>query len=120
MSVSKKHPPLYFVIPAVFIAAGVLLPLVYLVLRASEADWEVSSNLIFRERNLILLTNTIKLTLGVLFTTSLIAGPLAWLTVRTDIPHKKWITLISVMPLAIPGYILAYALRGMGGANVTF
>ena len=120
MSVSKKHPPLYFVIPAVFIAAGVLLPLVYLVLRASEADWEVSSNLIFRERNLILLTNTIKLTLGVLFTTSLIAGPLAWLTVRTDIPHKKWITLISVMPLAIPGYILAYALLGMGGANGTF
>ncbi|HAC16238.1 MAG TPA: iron ABC transporter permease [Bacteroidetes bacterium] len=120
MSVSKKRPPLYFVIPAVFIAAGVLLPLVYLVLRASEADWDVSSNLIFRERNFTLLMNTIKLTLGVLITTTLIASPLAWLTVRTDIPHKKWLTLISVMPLAIPGYILAYALLGMGGANGTF
>ena len=120
MSVSKKRPPLYFVIPAVIIAAGVLLPLVYLVLRASEADWDVSSNLIFRERNFMLLMNTVKLTLGVLIATTLIAGPLAWLTVRTDIPHKKWLTLISVMPLAIPGYILAYALLGMGGANGTF
>lgn len=120
MSVRKKRAPLYFVIPAAIIAAGVLLPLVYLVLRASEADWETSSALIFRERNLVLFWNTVKLTLGVMFTTTLIAGPLAWLTVRTDIPYKKWLTLVSVMPLAIPGYILAYALLGMGGANGTF
>src|SRR5690606_23745583 len=103
MSVRKKRAPLYFVIPAAIIAAGVLLPLVYLVLRASEADWETSSALIFRERNLMLFWNTVKLTLGVLTTTTLIAGPLAWLTVRTDAPYKKWLTLVSVMPLAIPG-----------------
>jgi iron(III) transport system permease protein len=93
--------------------------MVYLLLRASEADWATSSALIFRERNIMLLINTLKLTLGVLIVTTLIAGPLAWLTVRTDIPAKKWITLISVMPLAIPGYILAYALLGFGGANGT-
>lgn len=100
-------------------AIGVFLPLVYLVLRASEADWATSSALIFRERNLHLLWNTVRLTIGVLTLTTLIAAPLAWLTVRTDLPFKKWVTLISVMPLAIPGYILAYALLGLGGANGT-
>jgi iron(III) transport system permease protein len=120
MSVQKKRPPFYLIVPAFFIALGILLPLVYLILRATEADWSVSSALLFRERNLILFLNTVKLTLGVLTLTTIIAAPLAWLTVRTDLPHKKWITLISVMPLAIPGYILAYALLGLGGANGTF
>lgn len=59
------------------------------------------------------------LTAGVLITTTLIAAPLAWLTVRTDIAGKKVLTLLSVLPLAIPGYILAYALLGFGGANGT-
>lgn len=106
-------------IPALFVAAGVFIPLIYLVLRASEADWATSYDLIFRARNAQLLLNTVQLTIGVLALTTLIAAPLAWLTVRTDLPHKKWLTLISIMPLAIPGYILAYALLGLGGANGT-
>lgn len=101
------------------VGIGVFIPLVYLLVRASQADWDTTAALLFRERNLILFMNTIMLTLSVLVVTTLIAGPLAWLTVRTDIPAKKWITLISVLPLAIPGYILAYALLGLGGANGT-
>lgn len=112
-------PPVYFLIPAILVAAGVFIPLIYLVVRATEADWATSSDLIFRYRNLVLFSNTIKLTLGVLITTTLIAAPLAWLTVRTDIKARKLITLISIMPLAIPGYILAYALLGLGGENGT-
>jgi iron(III) transport system permease protein len=98
---------------------GVLIPLFYLVLRATEADWSTSAELIFRSRNLSLLQNTVLLTAAVLFVTTLIAAPLAWLTVRTDISGKKILTLLSVLPLAIPGYILAYALLGFGGANGT-
>lgn len=70
-------------------------------------------------RNLTLFKNTVLLTVGVLLVTSLIAAPLAWLTVRTDIAGKKILTLLSILPLAIPGYILAYALLGFGGANGT-
>jgi len=101
------------------VSAGVFIPLIYLALRAAEADWAVSADLIFRFRNITLLLNTLKLTLGVLMVTTLIALPLAWVTVRTDIRARKLLTLISIMPLAIPGYILAYALLGFGGANGT-
>jgi iron(III) transport system permease protein len=101
------------------VAAGVFIPLIYLVLRAAEADWAVSADLIFRYRNVTLLLNTLNLTIGVLLVTTLIALPLAWVTVRTDIRARKLLTLISIMPLAIPGYILAYALLGFGGANGT-
>lgn len=75
--------------------------------------------MIFRSRNLVLLQNTVILTAGVLAVTTLIAAPLAWLTVRTDIAGKKLLTLLSILPLAVPGYILAYALLGFGGANGT-
>jgi len=74
-------------------------------------------SLIWRARNLNLLFNTLSLTIGVLITTTLIAFPLAWLVCRTDIPGKKLITLASIVPLAIPGYVLAYAFLGLGGAS---
>lgn len=76
-------------------------------------------NLIFRDRNLILLKNTLLLTGGVLVATLLISIPLAWITTRTSIPGKKILTLLGVMPLAIPGYVMAYALLGFTGVNGT-
>ncbi len=115
MSVSRTHPLCILSFRPCLSRPACLPPLVYLVLRASEADWEVSSNLIFRERNLILLTNTIKLTLGVLLTTSLIAGPLAWLTVRTDIPSQKMDYLnIQLCPWRSLDTALAHALPRNG------
>ena len=91
------------------------LPIAYLLIRAFEADPATIQNLIFRPRNLRLLQNTLLLTGGVLFFSTLIALPLAWLTVRSDLPYKRLITWLAVVPLAIPGYVMAYALIGLGG-----
>ncbi len=115
----KNTPPWYFLMPAVFVGISVLLPLIYLLVRAIDGDWEQSAELIFRQRNLTLLYNTLILTLSVLVVTTVLAFPFAWLTTRTDVPGKGLITLIGVMPLAIPGYVLAYSLLGMGGTNGT-
>ncbi len=102
-----------------FVALLVSIPLVYLLLRALEGEWSQSADLIFRERNLILLYNTLLLTVSTLVVTTIISFPLAWLTTRTDLPGQKLITLIGILPLAIPGYVLAYALLGLGGENGT-
>jgi iron(III) transport system permease protein len=67
----------------------------------------------------MLLLNTLSLAAGTLVVTTVIAFPLAWLTSRTDIPARKLTTLLGVLPLAIPGYVLAYALLGLGGINGT-
>ncbi|SHG03633.1 iron(III) transport system permease protein [Fodinibius roseus] len=102
------------------IAIGVLLPLVYLLIRAFNASPDMLSNVIFRMRNLRLLGNTLLLAGGVLALDILIALPLAYLSVRCRIRARRLITLLGVLPLAMPGYIMAYALLGLGGYNGTF
>lgn len=92
-----------------------LLPLVYLLVRALEADVATVYSLLVRERTLVLLTNTLSLTLGVLVITTAMALPLAYLVVRTDLPFKRFWTLLGVLPLAVPGYVMAYALLSLGG-----
>lgn len=71
-------------------------------------------------RNLHLLGNTLLLTFGVLLLDILIALPLAYISARVQIRARKFITILGVLPLAIPGYVMAYALLGLGGYNGTF
>jgi len=103
--------------PALLVAAGVLVPLSYLALRAFQGDAGELADLVLRPRNLRLLGNTLGLTAGVLLLTSAIAFPLAWLVARTDIKGKQIVTLLGVLPLAVPGYVMAYALMGATGPS---
>ncbi len=111
----KHRAPALLYIPALFSAAGMLIPLAYLIIRTGEAQSEVLASLMFRSRTLMLLSNTFSLALGVLSISLLISFPLAWLTERTNIRGKKFISLLGVMPLALPGYVAAYALLSIGG-----
>ncbi|MDX1671936.1 MAG: iron ABC transporter permease [Balneolaceae bacterium] len=101
------------------VAAGVLLPLCYLIIRAFGASPGELSDIVFRMRNLRLLGNTLLLTVGVLIIGVLIALPLAYLGSRCDVRFRKFINLLGVMPLAIPAYVMAYAYMGLGGYNGT-
>lgn len=92
-----------------------MLPLAYLVLRALEVDINAIGPLIFRQRTWDLWRNTLALTGLVLVLTTLISVPLAWLVVRTELRWRKLITWLAVTPLAVPGYVMAYALLGIGG-----
>ncbi|TVR74034.1 MAG: iron ABC transporter permease [Spirochaetaceae bacterium] len=94
-----------------------LLPLLYLVIRALEAEPAQLLEMLWRERTWLLLRNTLQLTGSVLILTTLISLPLAWLVARTDLPGRRIITILAVMPLAIPGYVMAHALLSLGGAN---
>lgn len=107
--------PLHILLPSLIAAGAMLVPLVYLGLRAFEADSATLLDLVFRPRNLQLLLNTLALAAGVVALTTLMAFPLAWLVTRTDIRFKKALTVLGVIPLAVPGYVMAYALIGLGG-----
>jgi len=102
-------------IPASLAGIGTLVPLVYLALRAFEADPVTVQRLVWRPRTWTLLVNTVSLTGGVMALTTLMAVPLAWLMVRSDLRWRRWITILAVVPLAIPGYVVAYALISLGG-----
>lgn len=109
----------YLWAPALFVAVGVLIPVVYLVLRALQAEPAQLADLVLRTRTLRLLWNTVTLTAGVLACTSVIAFPMAWLTARTNLPGRGVVTLCGVLPLAVPGYVMAYVLLATTGAYGT-
>ncbi|MAE63853.1 MAG: iron ABC transporter permease [Phycisphaeraceae bacterium] len=93
----------------------VVLPIAYLLLRAFQADAAAIAGDLLRPRTLRLLLNTIALGAGVLVLATAIALPIAWLTTNTDLPARRAFALLGVLPLAIPGYVLAYAILGIGG-----
>lgn len=119
-SETRSFPPWYFLVPGVAVGIGVILPLIYLLVRAFEAETEVLIQIIFRARTVHLLGNTLTLVIGVVGTGILLAAPLAWITTRTDLKGKRIFTLLGVLPLAIPGYVMAYALLGLSGPHGTF
>ncbi|MDI6401749.1 iron ABC transporter permease [Balneolaceae bacterium ANBcel3] len=118
-SLNGGLPPWYFLLPTLLVGISVLIPLAYLLLRAFEADRALSVELVFRPRNLLLLYNTVLLAVSTLIVTTLLALPLAWITSRTRIPGRSVLTLLGVLPLAIPGYVMAYALLGFTGEDGT-
>jgi iron(III) transport system permease protein len=110
-----RSVPWYILLPVILAGIGVLGPLMYLLIRAFEADAETLTTVVFRRRTFTLFLNTLALTAGVLALTTLLAIPLAWLTTRSDIRGKAIFTLLGMLPLAIPSYVMAYALLGMSG-----
>lgn len=99
--------PLILWVPAVVVAAAVLLPPAYLLIRALGAGSDVW-NLLFRVRTLQILGRTAWLALTVTVASAAIAVPLAWLTVRTDLPLRRLWAVLTALPLVIPSYVGAY------------
>ena len=92
----------------------VLIPPVYLVIRAGQAG-EGLWPLVVRERTAIVLGNTVALAATVALGGILIAVPLAWLTTRTDLPFRRAWQALAPLPLVIPSYAGALAVIGMLG-----
>lgn len=105
----------YILGPLLLVVSGVVIPLVYLLVRALQADPEMLWDLVVRARTLRLLVNTLLLMGGVLICTTLLAFPLAWLTTRVQLKGQRLFTLLGVLPLAVPGYVMAYVLLATTG-----
>jgi len=110
-------PPWYLLLPAGLCLLGMMLPLVYLVDRAFDADMMRLREIVWRQRTLMLLFNTLVLGVSVLAVVTALALPMAWLTTRSDLPGRRWFTLLAVMPLAVPAYIIAFTMLAMGGPH---
>lgn len=111
----KPRPSLLLLVPAVVVAVGACLPLIYLVLRALEVPAEEIGSILSRARNYHLLLNTVALMVAVLAIGTVISLPMAWLVTRSDLPGKRLVTFIAALPLAVPGYVMAYAILGLSG-----
>ncbi len=94
---------------------AVAIPIGYLVWRAFGAEAGELTGIVFRQRNAVLLGNTLALCVGVLAVSTVVALPLAWLTARTRIRFVRWVNLLGILPLAIPPYLMAYGYLAAGG-----
>jgi iron(III) transport system permease protein len=114
-----RPAPLPLTAIAVAVSSSVLIPLVYLVVRALEAEGASLRSIVFRERNLVLLGNTVLLAGMVLLLATLIALPTAWLLARIRVPLTQFWVVAATLPLAVPGYVGAFALLAASGAGGT-
>ncbi len=103
-STRRPGPPLIVFVPAVAVAVAVLLPLAYLVVRALGAG-DDALDLLVRQRTLWTVLRTLALAVTVTGATVVVALPLAWLTVRTDLPFRRVWSVVTVLPLVIPSYV---------------
>jgi iron(III) transport system permease protein len=102
------HPAVW--IPAVAVAAAMLVPVVYLLFQAAELP---SARIvdILTAPDTIRLTGRTLLLAGAVTGASLLLGvPIAWLTVRSDLPARRFFAIATALPLVIPTYVGGYTL----------
>lgn len=105
-----QRPPLLLWFLAVIVAALAMLPLSYLFIRTSEAGYSKIWDILLRPRTQEIFWGSAGLALGVTLASVVIGVLLAWLTVRTDLPGRKWWAVLTVLPLVIPSYVGAFAM----------
>jgi len=100
-------PSIVLLIAALAVGAALLLPTAYLVIRAASAGVE-TWELLWRVRVLEILVRTLSLIGAVTTASILLAVPMAWLTVRTDLPFRTAWAVLAALPLVIPSYVAGF------------
>ena len=116
--VGATRPPAVIWVPALVIAALLLIAPVYLAIRTVGAGPD-AAELIFRTRTLWVVLRTLSLMAAVMVGCIVIAVPLAWLSVRTDLPWRGFWRVATMLPLALPSYIVGFAIAiGLGPRGI--
>ncbi len=100
-----------------------VIPMWYLVDRASGEGWGAVIDEVWRRRTFDLVTRSVGLAVTVTVICVVVGVTAAWLVARTDLPGRRFIQVALALPLAIPSYLSAFAwvswrpsLAGFGGA----
>jgi iron(III) transport system permease protein len=102
------------------IAAAMVFPLTWLFVKASTVDFGRARELMFSSQTLDILLNSLLLMGLVTLFSILIGVPLAYLTVRTNLPFRRFWTILVALPLVVPSYIGAFAFVSAFGPSGEF
>ena len=97
-------PPVAVWLPVLLIAIAMALPPAYLLLRSADAGPE-AWRLLLRPRTAEIALRSLTLAATVTAASIALAVPLAWLTVRTDLPYRRVWGVLTALPLVIPSYV---------------
>ncbi|MEF8785432.1 MAG: iron ABC transporter permease [Haloarculaceae archaeon] len=101
--------PSLLVVVATLVALVLLSPVVWIILEAQSVGTERAISMIFSAKTGEIVVNSLLLTAAVTAGSILVGVPLAILTVQTDLPFRRFWTIVSALPLVIPSYIGAFA-----------
>ena len=120
---APRRRPRRLVGASAVVAALLILPLVFLLLKARQVGWAALSALLFRHLTGTLLWNTVRLSVVVTAASAVIGTATAWCIERTDLPGRRLWAVLVVIPLAIPDFVVSFgwvsvapSLHGFGGA----
>jgi iron(III) transport system permease protein len=86
-----------------------LLPFLWLLREARSVGADQAVSMVLSGGTLDIVINSLLLTGAVTVCSILIGVPLAILTVQTDLPFRRFWTVVAALPLVIPSYIGAFA-----------
>ncbi|MFZ1994319.1 MAG: ABC transporter permease subunit, partial [Solirubrobacteraceae bacterium] len=107
----RRRPPreVPLLVVAGVIALALLSPLVLVAIDAHSAGWGEIHRTLFRSRSVMLLRHTVVLAVVVSVLAAVIGTAMAWLTERTALPGRRLWTVLLVLPVAIPDFVVGYA-----------
>ncbi|MFC5291312.1 ABC transporter permease [Actinokineospora guangxiensis] len=86
-----------------------LIPLVYLVVRTSEAGWARIAEELFTARVVELAARSVALAAVVTGACLVLGVGTALLVVRTDLRFRRGFAVLAALPLAVPSYVAGFA-----------
>jgi iron(III) transport system permease protein len=84
-------------------------PIAFVVGVYLQTGWSTLVPLVFRPRVGELLVNTVLLVVITIPLCIALGVALAWLTERTNLPGRRWWSLLATAPLAVPAFVHSYA-----------
>ena len=94
-------------------SVAVLLPLVFLVVQAVQVGWSQLHQLLFRSLTATLIWNTVSLVVVVIVLSVVVGTLAAWFVERTDMPYRRLLAILVVIPLGIPDFVVSFGWRAI-------
>jgi iron(III) transport system permease protein len=104
----RARRPVALLTVSYLVAAVLALPLVFLLIEARGAGASAVAHLIFRPLTGSLLWNTVRLTVVVTAACAVVGTLAAWCVERTDLPGRRALAVLVVVPLAIPDFVVSF------------
>ncbi|HSM54709.1 MAG TPA: iron ABC transporter permease [Candidatus Sulfomarinibacteraceae bacterium] len=105
---------LLLLLAALAVGAAMLLPPAYLLVRAAGAG-QAALEILVKGTTVTAFVNTVFLAGSVTLASALLAVPLAYLTVATDLPGRRFWSVAAALPLVLPSYVAAYLIASILG-----
>ncbi|HIW96259.1 MAG TPA: iron ABC transporter permease [Candidatus Corynebacterium gallistercoris] len=92
------------------VGASTVVPFILLITQSISGGWEKFETFLFRPRTVELFINSVLLTVTVSACCLVLGVVLAWIIATFRLPGKRWLIVLSCLPLAVPSYIGTLAL----------